>query len=61
MGRSVKDLALPQLQCKSQLWLGHGPWPGNFHTPSAAERKQKCRSMDEWIKKMGCVGVCVCV
>ena len=22
---------LPQLQCRSQLWLGFNPWPGNFH------------------------------
>ena len=27
----VKDPALPQLQPRSQLWLGFDPWPGNFH------------------------------
>ena len=26
-----KDLALPQLQCRWQLWLGLDPWPGKFH------------------------------
>ena len=27
----LKDLVLPRLQCRSQLWLGFSPWPGNFH------------------------------
>ena len=27
----AKDLALLQLCCKSKLWLGFDPWPGNFH------------------------------
>ena len=27
----LKDLALPLLQCRLQLWLGFNPWPGNFH------------------------------
>jgi len=26
----VKDLALLQLWCRLQLWLGFHPWPGNF-------------------------------
>ena len=26
-----KDLALPQLQHRSQLWAGFNPWPRNFH------------------------------
>ena len=29
----VKDLALLQLWCRSQLWLGFSPWPRNFHMP----------------------------
>ena len=29
----VNDLALLQLQCGSQLWLGFDPWPRNFHMP----------------------------
>ena len=27
----LKDLALPELQCRSQLQLGFSTWPGNFH------------------------------
>ena len=27
----LKDLALPQLWHRSQLWLGFSFWPGNFH------------------------------
>ena len=26
----LKDSALPQLLCRSQLWLGFNPWPRNF-------------------------------
>ena len=26
----VKDPSLPQLRCRSQLWLGFSPWPRNF-------------------------------
>ena len=29
----VKDPALPQLWCRSQLWLGFHPWPRNSHMP----------------------------
>ena len=32
----VKDLALPQLQLRSQLWLGSYPWPS-----SSQKRKGK--------------------
>ena len=27
----MKDPALPQLQCRSQLQLTFSPWPGNLH------------------------------
>ena len=27
----AKDLALPQLWHRSQVWLEFDPWPGNFH------------------------------
>ena len=27
----LKDPMLLQLWCRSQLWLGFSPWPGNFH------------------------------
>ena len=29
--QEVKDIALPQLCSRSQLWLGFDTWPGNFH------------------------------
>ena len=29
----LKDLALPQLWHRQQLWLGFNPWPGSFHMP----------------------------
>lgn len=29
----VKDPELPQLQRRSQLWLGFDSWPGNFRVP----------------------------
>ena len=29
----LKDLALPQLWCRLQLWLGFSLWPRNFHMP----------------------------
>ena len=28
---TLKDMALQQLQCRSQLWFRFSPWPGNFH------------------------------
>ena len=27
----VKDLVLPQLWQRLQMWLGFAPWPGSFH------------------------------
>ena len=33
LGQWVKDPALPQLWCRSKLWLGCNPWPRNFHMP----------------------------
>ena len=29
----LKDLALPRVRHRSQLWLGFNPWPGNSHMP----------------------------
>ena len=29
----LKNLALPQLWHRLQLWLRYSPWPGNFHMP----------------------------
>ena len=37
----VKDPALPQLQLRSQLWLGSDPWPGNSICPGADEKGGK--------------------
>ena len=31
--QQVKDAALPQLWCTSQLQHGFSPWPGNFYMP----------------------------
>ena len=35
----VKDLALPQLRCKSQMRLRFSPWPGNVHMPWVGPKK----------------------
>lgn len=37
------DLVLPQLRCRSQLWLGSGPWPRNFICLRVAKRRKKRR------------------
>ena len=29
----LKNRALPQLWCRSKLWLGFSAWPGKFHMP----------------------------
>ena len=29
----VKALVLLQIWCRSWLWFGFDPWPGNFHMP----------------------------
>ena len=34
----VKDLALSQLWCRSQLWLGFDPWPGTEHAAAGAAK-----------------------
>ena len=48
----VKDLVLPWLWHRSQLWLGFSLWPGNFHmlwlwpqNPSPKTKKKKPRRM----------------
>ena len=40
-GQWVKDLALPQLQRRSQLWLRFDPGPENFHMPQGQPKKKK--------------------
>ena len=37
----VKDLELPQLQVKLQLWLRSDPWPGNSICQRVAKKKKK--------------------
>lgn len=37
----VKDLGLPQLWHKLQLWYRFDPWPGDFHMPQALTPPQK--------------------
>ena len=37
----LKDLALPQLRYRSQLWLGFNPWPRNFHMLGSTAIKKK--------------------
>ena len=36
-----KNVTLLQLRCKSQLWLGFSPWPGNFHMLRVGPHTQK--------------------
>ena len=36
-----KDLALPQLWCRAQLWLGFDPWPRNFNMLQLQTKKKK--------------------
>ena len=37
----LKDLALPQLRCRSTLWLGFSPWLGLPDAAGAAIKKKK--------------------
>ena len=37
----LKDPVLPQLQCRSQLWLGSDPWPWNSICCKVAKKKKK--------------------
>ena len=43
LGSGLKDLVLPQLQHRSQLWLGFNPWSRNFHVPQVQPLKKKKR------------------
>ena len=40
-GSDLKDLALPQLWCKSQPWLRSDPWPGNSMCREVAKKEKK--------------------
>ena len=37
----IKCMALPQLRCRSQLWLRFNPWPGNFHIMWVHQKRKK--------------------
>ena len=37
----VKDQTLPQLQHRSQLWLGSDPWPRNSICCKVAKKEKK--------------------
>ena len=37
----VQDLALPQLQLRSQLWIGSNPWPRNSICCGAAKKEKR--------------------
>ena len=41
MAQWVKDLVLPQLWHRPQLWLWFDPWPGNFHMLQMQPEKKK--------------------
>jgi len=42
----LKDVALPQLQCRSQLWLGFNPWLWNFQMTCPNDIKIKYNKND---------------
>ena len=37
----VKDLALPKLRLRSQLWLDSDPWAQEFHMSRGGQKKKK--------------------
>ena len=45
----VKDLVLPQLQHRLQLWLASDPWPGNSICLRTAKKKKKVVIIATWI------------
>ena len=48
MAQWVKDPMLPQLWCRSQLWLGISPWPGNAPYAMDVAEKRKTRRVKEF-------------
>ena len=51
VAQRFKDLAVPQLWHRLQLWLRFNPWPRNFHKPQVWPKKEK---------KIDSVLVCLC-
>ena len=39
--QQIKGLALPQLQVRSELWLGTDPWPGDSICHRAAKKEKQ--------------------
>ena len=44
----LKDLAWPQLWCRSQLQLGFDPWLRNFHVLQVQGKKKKFSVAGQW-------------
>ena len=50
VAQRVRDLVLPQLWRRSQLWLRSDPWPGNSICRGAA-KKEKRKKIYIWVRK----------
>ena len=50
MAQWVKDLALPQLQCRSQLWLRSYSWPGNSICHGEPKKKKERKNDRKFLK-----------
>ena len=46
----LRDLALPQLQKRLQLWLRFSPWPKNFHMPWVQLFKKKKKFQNKMLE-----------
>lgn len=49
----VKDLALPQLCHRLQLWLRFDPWPRNFHMLWVQPFKEKRKGTQSLFGRLG--------
>ena len=49
----VKDPVLPKLWHMSQLQLGFGPWPGNFHVLQGVAEKEKKKEREKKVGRKG--------
>ena len=59
----LKDLALPKLQHRSQLWLRSDPWPRELHMPQSGQKKKEKRKKKrrkEKRKKKCCISSLAC-
>ena len=53
MAQQVKDLVLPQLWRRLQLWFGFDPWPRNYHMPRVRQKKKKKKKKKELVNADG--------